>query len=429
MKLKQTLSILLLIFGIVLLAACSNTTSGSPQIQQPDKSVDDPVPLESFNVLETKLTPSDGETSFGREVDIDGDTAIVSINRDSVYIFVNSSTGWHQQAKLTSEPETGAEEDLQSIFSVAISGDTAVMGILDDDDNVSTHIFTRSGTVWTRQVKLTDFTGHQYGIQVDIDGDTVITSLENGDDYDTYIFTRSGTNWIQQTKITYNEDRLSNLGASISGNTIAIGVGVDDSNGANSGAAYILTRSGTTWSEQTKLTASDAAAGEFFGKAVSISGDTVLIGAEESAYVFTRSGTTWNQQAKLVASDSTEYNDSDGLALDGDTAVITASKFEIKDNGSHSVVARAAYIFTRAGTSWTQQAKLTASDEILGKSVSISGSNVIVGDPNNSSFSFPSNEPGAAYIYKLISEEPSDFSTIYVSSSSSGKSRRSFFCQ
>ncbi len=94
----------------------------------------------------------------------------------------------------------------------------------------------------------------------------------------------------------------------VDGDTAVIGANLDDDFGLSSGSAYVFVRSGTTWSEQAKLTASD-----FFGFSVAVDGDTAVIGADGdddaggfsgSAYVFVRSGTTWSEQAKLTASDA-----------------------------------------------------------------------------------------------------------------------------
>ena len=112
---------------------------------------------------------------------------------------------------------------------------------------------------------------------------------------------------------------LDNFGLStaISGDTVVVGARGDDDDvtGVNSGSAYVFVRSGTTWTQEAKLTPSDAAAGDAFGVSVAISGDTVVVGAHGddddvggpdsgSVYVFTRSGLTWTQEAKLTASDA-----------------------------------------------------------------------------------------------------------------------------
>ena len=132
----------------------------------------------------------------------------------------------------------------------------------------------------------------------------------------------------------------------------------------------------------TSLAASDGAAYDQFGKSVSISGDTGLVGAwgdnsnTGAAYVFLRSGTSWSQQAKLTATDATSTDQFGwSVAIDADTAVIGAP-FDNSNTG-------AVYVFTRSGTTWSQQTKLTADDafsrDFFGWSVAISGNTIIVG--------------------------------------------------
>ena len=137
----------------------------------------------------------------------------------------------------------------------------------------------------------------------------------------------------------------------------------------NQGSAYIFTRSGTTWTQQAKLIASDGATNDWFGIGVAIAGDTAIVGSyfddvgtnvdQGSAYVFVRSGTTWKQQARLTSADGAA---SDGFGLSvsisGDTAVVGAYNDDIGSNADQG----SAYVFTRSGTNWTQQAKLTAAD-------------------------------------------------------------------
>ena len=121
----------------------------------------------------------------------------------------------------------------------------------------------------------------------------------------------------------------------IAGDTIVVGAWLDDDNGTDSGSAYVFTRTGTTWTEQAKLTASDGAADDQFGISVAIAGDTIVVGAYRdddngtdsgSAYVFTRTGTTWTQQAKLTASDGAADDQfGSSVAIAGDTIVVGAN--------------------------------------------------------------------------------------------------------
>ncbi|MGI8855648.1 MAG: FG-GAP repeat protein [Thermomicrobiales bacterium] len=161
------------------------------------------------------------------------------------------------------------------------------------------------------------------------------------------------------------------------------------------GAAYVFVRAGSTWTQQRKLTASDGAAGDFFGfVTISADGNTVVVGADArngvvgAAYVFVRGGTVWTQQTILTASDGTPglaLGDSVALNADGTTAVIGG-------NG-------ASYVFVRSGATWTQQQKLTASDGVSGDAfgyavgVSAEGGVAIVGAIRRT------NETGGAYVF------------------------------
>jgi len=284
--------------------------------------------------------------------------------------------------------------------SVSISGDTAIVGAdFDDDacpsilecDSGAAYIFTRSNEVWMEQAKLTasddvGFVG--FGQSVSISGDTVIIGahLDNDacpSDPDcnsgaVYIFTKSGTTWSEQklTASDATEDDRFSTSVSISGDTVIIGAHLDNDAcpsdpDCNSGAVYIFTKSGTTWSEQ-KLTASDATEDDRFSTSVSISGDTIIVGGDGSAYIFTRSNGVWSEQAKLTASDGDSFGVS--VSISGDIIIVGAIG---DDNFSGS-----AYIFTRSDDDgvWSEHTKLTASDsDLFGSSASISGDTAIVG--------------------------------------------------
>ena len=178
---------------------------------------------------------------------------------------------------------------------------------------------------------------------------------------------------------------------SASGDTIVIGARFDDcSAGANCGSAYVYRFNGSTWVEQTKLTASDAAAGDEFGISVSISGDIIVAGAIHddcaagidcgSAYVFRFEGSTWVQQQKLTASDATaNHYFGFRVSVSGDLIIVGVFGDECPDG----VYCGATYVFRFDGSTWVQEAKLTASDaaqgDLFGASVSVSGNVAVVG--------------------------------------------------
>jgi hypothetical protein len=364
---------------------------------------------------QAKIQASDAQQTdyFGYSAQIsgDGNTAIVgALNEDTVatnagaaYIFTRSGSTWSQQAKIQS-----GDVELSDNFgtSVSISGDgnTVIVGAPLEDTGATSagaaYIFIRSGTSWTQQAKIQSSDVQQadyFGQSVSIsgDGNTVIVSAHLEDTVATsagaaYIFTRSGFTWSEQAKIQASDAQQGDtfgLAVSISedGNTAIVGALYEDTGAINAGAAYIFTRSGTTWSEQDKIQASDPEEEDTFGRFISISGDgnTAIVGAWQedtggfdagAAYIFTRSGSTWSQQAKIQSSDiqtGDKFGGGVSISRDGNTAIVGAY---FEDTGATS--AGAAYIFTRSGSTWSQQSKIQPSDaqqsDFFGWSVSLS---------------------------------------------------------
>jgi len=381
----------------------------------------------SLTTQQQKIVASDiqANDNFGYSVAISGDTAVVGAQYEDIggtsagaaYVFTRSGTTWTEQQKIQASDKQASDF---FGYSVAIDGDTAVVGAWYEEtgatDSGSAYIFTRSGTTWTQQQKIvsSDLQAFdQFGASVSIDGDTVVVGATGEDTGGqqagaAYVFTRSGTTWTQQQKIQASDIGAGDgfgISVSISGDTVVVGAQLEDTGGADAGAAYVFTRSGTTWTQQAKIQSSDIEANDRFGYSVAIDGDTVVVSAyyedtggtnAGAAYIFTRSGTTWTQQQKIQASDA-EAIDQFGwsVSIDGDTVVVGAFA---EDTGGTS--AGAAYIFTRDGTTWTQQQKIQASDvqagDQFGISVSIDGETVVVGAQLEDT---GGSDAGAAYIF------------------------------
>ena len=193
----------------------------------------------------------------------------------------------------------------------------------------------------------------------------------------------------------------------ISGDTAVVGATGDDDNGSLSGSAYVFTRSGGVWTQQQKLTPIGGALNDTFGRSVSISGDSVIVGSDGdddlggdsgSAYVFTRSEGVWTQQQKLDAADGASTDKfGDAVAVYGDTAIVGA--YQDDDLGGSS---GSAYVFTRTGGGiWTQKAKLNASDgaadDDFGRAnIDIDGGSAILGAFQNDDLG---DRSGSAYIF------------------------------
>jgi trimeric autotransporter adhesin len=342
---------------------------------------------------------------------------------------------------------------------IAISGDTVVIGAPFEDSNTTgvngdglnnlapdagaAYVFVRNGTLWSWQAYLkasNTEAGDQFGAAA-ISGDTVLIGAPGEDSNATgiggdesnnlaadsgavYVFVRSGTTWTQQAYLKASNtdaDDLFGTVVAISGETAVVGAYSEDRAGkgvnpresrklaAESGAAYIFVRNGTTWTQQAYLKASNTDSNDVFGLSVAISGDTVVVGAPfeasgngkqqnnsafqaGAAYVFVRNGTIWTQQAYLKASNA-EAGDTfawgSGLAISGNTIVVGAvgeasNATGINGDQTNNLAssAGAAYVFERNGTTWTQQAYLKASNSQAGDrfgSVAISGDVIVVG--------------------------------------------------
>jgi FG-GAP repeat protein/thrombospondin type 3 repeat protein len=357
---------------------------------------------------EQKLTASDGAAldRFGESVAIDGDTMVVGAPSDdafrgSAFVFVRSGGVWSEQQKLTAGD--GATFD-QFGTSVAIDGDTLAVGAFNDDGGRgSAYVFVRGGGLWSEQQKLAagDGTpGDIFGRSVAISGETLAVGAEGDVAFrgSAYVFVRSGGVWNEQQKLTASDGAtFDQFGRSVAidGDTLAVGAVGDDS---NRGSAYVFVRSGGVWSEQQKLTASDGTAGANFGRPVAISGDTLVVGAvaanvfRGSAYVFVRSGGVWSEQQKLTAGDGTpgvQFGRS--VAIDGDTLVVGAGG----DDGGRG----SAFVFVRSGGVWSEQQKLAAGDgtagDSFGDSVAISAATVAVGASGDD------GARGSAYVFSF----------------------------
>ncbi|WPD24186.1 MAG: choice-of-anchor Q domain-containing protein [Candidatus Electrothrix scaldis] len=358
---------------------------------------------------------STGDFSFGGSISLDGDTAIIGeVTADSdgvsdagaAYIFIRIEGAWIQQAKLVASDKSSSG---RFGCSVSVDGDIAVVGASQADSDEMTdagavYVFTRSDGIWTQQVKLTaddKDVGDHFGESVSVEGDTVVIG-SSGVDLDgltqagaAYVFTGSGSTWMQQAKLMADDKgAYDQFGKSVSldGNTIVIGAWTADSDGlADAGAAYVFIRSDGIWTQQAKLIADDKKEYDYFGYSVVVDEDSVIVGAwtadpdglndAGAAYVFTRYDGIWTQQARLTADDKVAW-DCFGfsVSIDGDTAIIGAFA------GAHPVgdpEAGAAYVFTRLGTTWVQQVKLTADDKdagyCLGIAVSVSADTAMVG--------------------------------------------------
>ncbi len=308
--------------------------------------------------------------------------------------------------------------------SVAISGDTLVVGAHYEDSDSSgvnqesnnslnesgaAYVFTRSDSLWSQAAYLkasNTGVGDQFGYSVAISGDTLVV----------------GTRYEDSNSIGIDGDQDNNLAP-------------------HSGAAYVFTRSDSSWGQEAYLKASNTGLDDEFGRVVAISGNTLVVGVynEESnstgvngdesndslekagaAYVFIRSPDLfWSQQAYLKAS-NTGDNDRFGqsIAISGDTLVVgayyedgTSTGVNGNENDDSAKKSGAAYVYTRSGSSWSQQAYLKASNtekgDKFGRAVAISGDTLVMGADLEDSVGVDDGDnsvagSGSAYVFTVI---------------------------
>ncbi|EGB09976.1 hypothetical protein AURANDRAFT_52803, partial [Aureococcus anophagefferens] len=383
-----------------------------------------------------KLVASDAaeEDYFGRSVAVSGDLVVVGANQNdaagidsgSVYVFrtTNGGASWTQVAKLVAS-DAAADDEFGG--SVAVSGDLVVVGADENDAAGSAYVFrtTNGGATWTQTAKLLASdaaAGDRFGYSVAISGDLVVVGAFYDDDAGSnsgsaYVFrtTNDGASWTQVAKLVASDAAATDYfgySVAVSGDLVVVGAYGNDDAGSKSGSAYVFrtTNDGASWTQVAKLVASDAAASDYFGRSVAVSGDLVVVGAygngdagigSGSAYVFrtTNDGASWTQVAKLVANDAAAYDYfGDSVAVSGDLVVVGA--WGNADAGDWS---GSAYVFrtTNDGASWTETAKLVACDaaaaDSFGESVAISGDLVVLGARLNDDAGSGS---GSAYVFR-----------------------------
>jgi heat shock protein HslJ len=218
-----------------------------------------------------------------------------------------------------------------------------------------------------------------------------------------YVYRYNGSTWVQEQKLTASDAAgfaYFGVSVSLSGNRALVGT---------RRSAYVYRFEGTAWVEEQKLTASDAVASSYFGFSVSLSGDRALVGAVfddcsaglycGSAYVYRYDGTAWVEEQKLTASDAAA-GDRFGysVSLSGDQALVGADY----DNCAAGIRCGSAYVYRYDGTAWVEEQKLAASDaaedDTFGSSVSLSGNRAIVGAELDDCAA--GSNCGSAYVYR-----------------------------
>lgn len=320
-----------------------------------------------------------------------------------------------QQRKLNaSDAATGDQYG----FSVAISGDTAIVGAPQDDyltftNGGSVYVYVRTFTgglgTWAQQAKLTPTTSAnnlKFGRAVALSGDTAVIGSDTG----AYVFTRSGTVWTQQTLLAGGDALPSDhfgMSVALNGSTLILSAPYHDTSEVDAGAAYVFTGGGASWTQQAKLTSPSASASGLFGVAVDLSGDLAVVGEPGSdvsgadsgaVHTFTRSAGVWSNSQTLTGTGLTA-GDGLGSSVATDGTLIVAGAPTRDHNSQPDSGAAFLYTYSVSSFAFTQifSAAGSASGDRAGAAVDVQGRRVVVGLPNADVSSFA--DAGAVVVY------------------------------
>ncbi|NOT02699.1 MAG: hypothetical protein HOP29_19005, partial [Phycisphaerales bacterium] len=303
--------------------------------------------------------------------------------------------------------------------AVAISGDVAVVASHQADDNGSSsgsvQVYRFDGVNWrfAQELRANDAAMHdEFGSAVAIDGAVMIVGAIGDDDGGSgsgsaYVFRYVGGSWTQEAKLRASDAEAGDefgFSVSISGDAAIVGAPFNDGVDASSGAAYVFRRTAGAWAEEQKLTAFDAAGLDQFGRAVGVAGDLAVAGAfrddddgesSGSAYVYRFDAGTWADEDKLTATDAMAGDRFGGAVSVNADRILVGSLLD-DDTGLDS---GSAYVFRDTGVAWVQEQKLRgpggAAGDQMGTSVGLDGDRAIVGAPLRGA-----DDSGAAYAFK-----------------------------
>ncbi|MFA6100871.1 MAG: pre-peptidase C-terminal domain-containing protein [Victivallaceae bacterium] len=364
------------------------------------------------DITRTVIYASDAAASdhFGHNAAIYGDIiATAGIEPFHSYIYRWDGTKWNEM-KFT--PDAGEGKTA----GVAVSNNTVVIGEeisrYNDDSSWdgksgNAFVYRWDGATWNEfKISSPTISGEDWFAQsVAITGDTVAISADSDSNCTgaAYIYQWNGVTWSNSFKLTAaDKAEGDDFGYSIAayGNTMIVGAPGDDDKGEDSGSVYLYQQNGTSWNFVQKLTASDEAASDRFGKEVAISSDLIVIGtdtddATKGVYVYRKNGVGWDETKFNPAAETPEDDCVRKIAASGNTFVVGLYDYNAGAFGS-------ALVYHWNGTAW-DETKLAGYYNAnnysgYGQSVSISGNTVVIGETGNDTLG---ENAGCAYIYNL----------------------------
>jgi hypothetical protein len=373
-----------------------------------------------------------GHARFGASVDVDGRTAVVGADWETVganprqgaaYVFRKSAGEWLLEARLTA-----SDGQLYDLFgsAVGISGNTVVVGAPSADfetqpDRGAIYVFDRIDGNWTERDKLGPPGGESpvaFASSLSIDGDSLLVGTGSDDfvgtaiDGAAYVFQRSGSDWSFQQRlapISGAQPEKFGYSVAIEGDTALVGSPLSDEGGLNaSGAAYLFQRHGELWVEQQRLFAEDGAAGDLFGYSVGLSGNTAIVAAPShvggtggwgAVFIYRRGPVDWALDTKFPAP-GTMLNGyfANSVALSGEWAFATFRRSLASPPG--------VLLLVRQDGVWTSQAEWPQVDgagDAFPAALAFDGASLLIGSPQTSGPPpYGNASEGVAFLYPNV---------------------------
>jgi hypothetical protein len=358
-------------------------------------------------------------TTGGSGTAVDGTTAVLGpTDGGPATVLTRTDDGW------TRDGEFG-DGDIGD--APALSGDTVVFSGDDDSEPGSVVVYTRTDGRWEQQATLRPDgldAGADFGYSFDIDGETLVVGAPEADGAVegsrgvVYVYTRTDGAWHLETTLEDTrdvDDPANGLGidVAVDGDTVLAGAPYTtyfDLGYADVGAGLVFTRSDGQWRYEAFFRSDVPSSGDFQGETVALEGDTAVLASPRTnkntsltryagaAWVFTRDGSGWTQQAKLVPED---WDGGDwfgsSISLSGDAMLVGSNTRDRNANDASG----SAYIFTRDGAAWDQLVRLTAADgesrDQFGSSVALAGKFAFVDAQSDEN---PDGSAGSTYIFE-----------------------------
>ena len=302
---------------------------------------------------------------------------------------------------------------------MAVDGDTLVVGAQFADsrgkDSGLAYVFERRAERWHRAAVLSAAdaaAGDQFGLTVSVSGETIVVGARLSDSRGkdagaAYVFTRHDGRWQQVKKLIASDAAAGDLfgRVSLDADALIVSADLNDDRGNNAGKAYFLERRGGAWAETAKVTAPNGAEGDEFGISIALAAvppcsgplaTAPLVTTPGAAYVFERGDGKWVQMARVTPSDPARSNGLGFLSPRIHGAIVVGAP----NHHGKGERAGAAYVFERRAGEWTQAARMTASDAVpgmwFGNAVAISGDTIVVGMLLNGE----GKRSGSAYVFE-----------------------------